>query len=185
MNTKKTGNAILYFINKAKGVLGPYELSKLLYFLDSRFFMFYGRTITELEYAKLPYGPAPNNYERKLAELEADDYIISSVLENKHYPTYFKSKEFDLSVFDEEEKEILIDITKEYINKSFAKLKEITHNEKPYNMKKYRIGDIFDFDDLLDTEEDFENSLNEVKNANPSDLIITKSGKELVKQLGL
>ncbi len=182
MNSKKTGNIIAYFITKL-GPLDIYRLGKLLFFLDKRFYMLYGRTITELEYAKLPYGPAPDNYGAKYEELEADKYIKLDYSNNLNYVIYNKNIEPNISTLDEDEMNTLEGIITEYGNKSFDELVVITHNEKPWNMSKYSMGSIFDFEDLMDTEEDFLEALNDSVNTPKSEMNIAYSEKELLEQL--
>ncbi len=137
--TQKTENILLYVLEKCAGKpnVGETVLNKILYFLDFDYYQEYKKKLLGLEYKKLPYGPVPNNLDRKLEEMEIEKKIM--IFKTEYYgflQTRFlplvKSKKGgfkDDIIFIDKKINILSDLTaKEISDKS--------HKDAPWLLSK-------------------------------------------------
>lgn len=138
LNEKKYQNAILYFTsNIGQGaVWGKKKLYKLFYFLDFDFFEKYEKPITGDIYHKLQMGPAPSYFDAIAEELKKKGSIdISSRTTGAGYNNtivYKALKLPDMSVFTQDEINMLKRIIKLYGDKTGLELETLTHKEAPY-----------------------------------------------------
>lgn len=133
LELSKLFNAILFFC-KEPGVMKT-KLNKLLFYADFRHFKEYTVSITGTRYARIPFGPAPDNYEFYFASLIGDGSIAVQEIEFPEYTgeQYVSAKKPDLSVFSESELKILASI-KEYFNEFTASaITKFSHEEVGYN----------------------------------------------------
>ena len=61
IHREKLVNAIIYFAKKTK-CPSLVKMFKLLFFLDFYHFKLTGRSVTNLDYFALPFGPVPTNF---------------------------------------------------------------------------------------------------------------------------
>ena len=105
-NIVKIFNMILFFSNSC---ILKTKLLKEMFYADFMYYKMVGASITGLEYAKLPFGPVPNDYS-KIIEIccreNLIDYDITYKLDLEYHEIRAK-KETDLSVFSEKELNIL------------------------------------------------------------------------------
>ncbi len=137
INRVKYQNAVLYLCRKLKGeVRGKKKLAKLLYFADFDFYEKYQKSITGDVYQALPMGPVPSMLEEITSKMEDGGQLrITQVTEREGYnPTevYSSIKDPDVSVFNDDEKEMLDRIVIKYGHLTGKQLEELSHSEAPY-----------------------------------------------------
>lgn len=111
------------------------KLMKLLFYADFGHFKKYSVSITGARYARLPYGPVPDQFERWLAALVLDNDSIRKEEEWKHdYPgeVYVGNTPADLSIFSPSELRVLAAVKEVFQNYSAKKISDISHNEQGY-----------------------------------------------------
>jgi len=75
---EKLANVMLFFLEKAQEVpctLGPLHINKLCWYADAEHFRRYGVSITGSRYARLPWGPALDDYRVIFRELQGRGII--------------------------------------------------------------------------------------------------------------
>ena len=130
-NKNKVINMILFFAKE--GILKT-KLLKEMFYSDFLFFKQTGSSITGLEYAKIIYGPVPNNKDLIINDCIINNYIEENVSYNNDYELHnmISLKECDESVFNEEELNVL-NIVKNYFSKFGSKeIADYSHEEKGY-----------------------------------------------------
>lgn len=128
----KLFNAILFFCRD--GILKTL-LNKHLFYADFKHCKEYTLSITGSRYARLPYGPMPNNWAHYLALLVEDCSLRVEEIpysEEMIGEKLFSEKQPDLSIFSDTELKVLISI-KEYFKDWRAKrISEFSHTERGY-----------------------------------------------------
>jgi putative zinc finger/helix-turn-helix YgiT family protein len=87
-NFLRLQNAILLFLEEAakeRKRIGPLHLNKLCWYADARHFAIAGTSITGTRYARLPLGPAPDDYNliyrelqnRRVVKYQPDDTLVA------------------------------------------------------------------------------------------------------------
>jgi len=137
LHRKKYQNAILYLCQKLKGeVRGKKKLAKLLYFADFDLYEKSQKSITGDVYRALPMGPVPSALEEITTEMAKKRILeIEQIKEREGYnPTeiYKCIAKPDLSVFNNEEKQMLDRIIIKYGHLNGKQLEELSHAEAPY-----------------------------------------------------
>ena len=114
------------------------KLLKELFYIDFKCYKTYGYSMTGLEYAKIPYGPVPDNFELILHELEKLEVIdYKKIIHENYEEDILKSKiTDDFSMLTEEELEILNFVKDYFINFSVSKIVEFSHKENAYQNTK-------------------------------------------------
>lgn len=114
-------------INKTK-------LLKELFYIDFLSFKLHSCSMTGLEYAKLPYGPIMDDFEKIFETLTLNNIIDYTVKYNDNYEEHIiKSKiEPDLSIFRKEEIEIINKIKDYFKDYSVSEIVEYSHKEKAF-----------------------------------------------------
>jgi uncharacterized phage-associated protein len=132
-NREKLLNAVLFFAGKTK-CPSLVKMFKLLFFLDFCHFKLTGRSVTNLDYYALPFGPVPNAFydEVKKGEVPHDmkDYFTLIPLEtHRGTPAYqFKAKKKpDLAVFSPRQRKILDDLAFTFRDITPGQMSEISH----------------------------------------------------------
>ena len=130
-NLKKVINVILYFAKE--GVLKT-KLMKEMYYADFINYRNTGASITGLQYAKIKYGPVPDNKDKILAKCTNDDYIEEKIeYENEYEKHIIKSiAKFDKSIFDNYELETLKKVKEYFSNFKSKQIADFSHEEKGY-----------------------------------------------------
>jgi transcriptional regulator with XRE-family HTH domain len=111
------------------------KLMKLLFYADFGHFKKYSVSITGARYARLPYGPVPDQFERWLAALVLDDEGIRKEEDwNYDYPgeVFISNTSPALSIFSPSELRVLATVKEVFQNFSAKQISDISHNEKGY-----------------------------------------------------
>ena len=92
------------------------------------------KSITGLEYVKLPLGPVPDQYEVILNNCALEkfiDYKIDFINDNECYKISSKKK-FDPSIFDKEELEVLKKVKEKFTTFGSRDIVDFSHKEKAF-----------------------------------------------------
>jgi uncharacterized phage-associated protein len=137
LHKEKYEQVILFLCSKLGGeVRGKKKLAKLLYFTDFDFFEKTEKSITGDTYKAFPMGPLPASLEKITVEMVNNKVMsIETIAERDGYiPTeiYRSLSNPDMSVFDEQEKEMLERIVLKYGHLTGKQLEDLSHAEAPY-----------------------------------------------------
>lgn len=105
----------------------PLFTNKAIFYVDFLHFKKFGVGITGSRYAKLEYGPCPNNYKMLFAKMIEDGYIKES---SGHDLKIIKDPDWGL--FDDDEKETIKEIIKQTKKDQGKKLYDLSHSEAAY-----------------------------------------------------
>ena len=130
-------NAVLLFCS---GGMIKTKLNKLLFYADFKHFKDYTVSITGTRYARIPFGPAPDNYDLYYPVLIRQHSIA---LEEIHYPGFHATDDVsgekftslrsaDLNVFLESEVETLLCVKRFFKDHSAGQISEYSHEEEGY-----------------------------------------------------
>ncbi len=111
------------------------KLMKLLFYADFSHFKNYSVSITGARYARLPYGPVPDQFERWLVTLIMDSEGIQKEEDwKKEYPgeVFISHVSLDASIFSTSELKVLSAIKEKFINYSAKEISDISHKERGY-----------------------------------------------------
>lgn len=127
----KIYNMILFFADK--GILKT-KLLKEMFYADFINYKNTCKSITGLEYAKLPFGPVPNNFESLLNKCVTDNIIDYNVTYNNEYESHnIKSKkEFNKKIFTKDELDTMNKIKEKFKKFSSKDIVEYSHQEKAF-----------------------------------------------------
>lgn len=138
---KKMLHAILFFATKVKKP-SRLKIFKLLYFFDFEHYKETGRSVTNLEYSALDYGPVPLELYRELSDNNMfEDFVNHFVLlsyesemnEKKGFIVKPKMKP-DMSVFSPREKRILNNLAEVYLESDAKLMTDASHElNKPWD----------------------------------------------------
>jgi len=128
-------NTILYL---CQGGEIKTKLNKLLFYADFLHFKDYTVSITGAQYACIPFGPAPNNYDLYFPILVRQGAVDIEEIEYPEYSgdKYIAVKEPDLSIFSEGELRILATVKERFKDLSASKISAYSHREKGYKDTK-------------------------------------------------
>ena len=137
-NFEKYEEMILAYLREASskdGCIVKTKLAKLLYLADFAYFYEEMKSMSGMQYRRLPHGPVPNSYFRALDELEeagkisidhnGDCFLVS---ENE------SSKEQNLEKISKEEMALIKKIAKKWKDKNTREIVNFTHNQLPYKL---------------------------------------------------
>lgn len=135
----KFRNAVLYFCAGA----GEFKtkLNKLLFYSDFQHFKEYTNSITGAQYAHVPFGPAPHNFNLYYAVLIHRGVIGVEEVEYKDSKSgkygftgekYIASEKPDLNVFSASELRILALIKEHFKDFSASEISKLSHKERGY-----------------------------------------------------
>lgn len=110
------------------------KLLKELFYTDFKCYKMYGYSMTGLEYARIPYGPVPDNYEIILQELEKNEIIdYTKIIHENYDEDILKSKVGnDFGILTKEEIDILKSVKNYFLNFNVSSIVEFSHNESAY-----------------------------------------------------
>jgi putative zinc finger/helix-turn-helix YgiT family protein len=111
------------------------KLMKLLFYADFGHFKKYSVSITGARYARLPYGPVPDQFERWLAALILDDNGVRKEEEwIQDFPgeVYVGNTSPDLSIFTPSELRVLATVKEVFQDFTAKKISDISHTERGY-----------------------------------------------------
>ena len=125
-------NAILFFCRD--GILKTL-LNKHLFYADFKHCKEYTLSITGSRYARLPYGPVPNNWAHYLALLIEDCSLWVEEIpysEEMIGEKLFSERQPDLSIFSDTELKALISIKEHFKGWRAKTISEFSHTERGY-----------------------------------------------------
>lgn len=137
LNKEKFKNALLYFAKYGGNNVGKKKLAKLLYFVDFTLYELREKSLTEINYVKMYYGlmPEPKTFYSELEELKTKGIIdIQSPTWADRLGKIIPKKDPKMEIFDEQEKEWLQKIAKQYRDKNAVDLERVMKSEPPYQM---------------------------------------------------
>jgi putative zinc finger/helix-turn-helix YgiT family protein len=134
LDLEKIYNAILFFCKE--GVLKT-KLNKLLFYADFKHYKEYALSITGARYARIPFGPAPDNYEIYYGALSS--YKAIEFIEEVYPPKYGgepvvgeiikAAKKPDLSLFTASELRIMASVKEDFKEYNAREITEFSHKE--------------------------------------------------------
>jgi len=137
LDLEKLYNAILFFCKE--GVLKT-KLNKLLFYADFKHYKEYALSITGARYARIPFGPAPDNYEIYYGALSSQKAI--EFIEEVYPPKYGgeavvgeiikAAKKPDLSLFAASELRIMASVQEDFKEYNAREIREFSHKEAGY-----------------------------------------------------
>jgi len=128
----KLNNAILFFCQK--GVFKT-KLNKLLFYADFKHFKEYTTSITGAQYARVPFGPAPDGYEFLYAALNSQQAIepIEEMFPNGTSGEIIAAiRNVDLSVFSHKELRIMAEVQEHFESFTAKQISDLSHQEPAY-----------------------------------------------------
>ena len=144
---EKLKNMILYLVKRLDGVL-KVKLNKLLWYCDFLHFKQTSVSITGTQYVRLPYGPAPNNYERIIGimqpELLDKDEIDFDTEKDIVGERFTALVEPDKRLFSGKEIQVMDFIADTFRTDTSTGIKDKSHREAAY--KKCKDGDIISYE---------------------------------------
>lgn len=131
INKSKIINLILML---AKNGILKTKLLKEMFYADFLNYKNIGKSITGLEYAKLPYGPAPDDFEKIIVECKNENLISYDIAYINEYESHNIKclVQIDYSIFSKDELctiDKVINFFKNYKSKEIA---DFSHEEKAY-----------------------------------------------------
>ena len=111
------------------------KLMKYLFYADFAHFKKYAVSITGARYARLPYGPVPDQFEKWLSALTSEDELVTKEEEwNNDFPgeVYVCHAPPSLSIFSPSELSVLAAVKQVFQPYNAKKISEISHNEYGY-----------------------------------------------------
>ena len=134
-NVEKIYNMILFL---ADSCILKTKLLKEMFYADFMFYKNMAASITGLEYAKLPYGPVPNDFEKILEECSKKELINYNIIYKSdfEYHKISSNKEADLTVFSEDELKVLNKVKEFFADFNSKKIEDFSHKEKAYTETK-------------------------------------------------
>lgn len=149
LSKEKIYNIILYF---ADHTVLKTKLLKEMFYTDFLYYRNNCKSITGLEYAKLQFGPVPDQFESILNECVKENIIEYKIdYENQYESHNIKSnKKYDDSIFDNDELEILKLVKEKFKNFGSKDIVEFSHKEKAFTSTK--LFDKISYDYAFDIE---------------------------------
>lgn len=146
LNLDKLFNAVMFFCDSVEGIFKT-KLNKLLFFSDFLHYKIHGCSITGSRYAKLQFGPVPDNYDFYFAALIKEGKLSVNEI---NYPDiigekYVSKNEADRNVFTDDELETLLAVKKKFSSLSAKQISEFSHDEPAYKETR-NIGGMISYD---------------------------------------
>ncbi|MEM8923897.1 MAG: Panacea domain-containing protein [Actinomycetota bacterium] len=116
---------------------GAVKLNKLLYFAETEHYRRTGRTITGVEFQKLPHGPAPRAMLDVRSRLAAAGRarLQSSVTDGGHrLDALVPLAEPDLSLFDESERHTIATVADQLRTMTATEVSELSHRQAGWQL---------------------------------------------------
>jgi uncharacterized phage-associated protein len=139
LDREKFTSAVLYLLAGCRDrSAGLTKLVKLLYYADFTHYRQHLRPITGVDYAALPNGPVPHDYEallgdlKKAGALDEKEVPIRRQTPMKPMRQYVARQEADIDVFDEAEIETLDLVLERHGHKTGKQLITESHAEGPW-----------------------------------------------------
>lgn len=125
------------------------KLFKLLWFVEAAYYELFGKKLTNIEFAHLPHGPVPDNYDSLMMFLQNNKLLIEKREEEEFSGNHYEVTQIFLldetaeKYLEESEKEIVERVISEYGRLTSKRLSEISHEDERY--KNTFNGDIMRF----------------------------------------
>lgn len=150
INTQKTKNMILFFVNKIEKITSI-KLQKAMLFADRLHWMLYKKSISGLEYVKDEYGPVMEKAGWCiLSDMDKTDLHLAYEYNGDYTRTIRTTNvQPDMAVFLDIEVESLNKAQDIVSNKTTKQLSEMTHDEA---WKKARFGEILSYESCIHDE---------------------------------
>ena len=138
-NKEKLKNAVLYIAKYGGSDVGKKKLAKILYFIDFTLYELRKKSITEIDYVKMDFGPMPDP---KVFYFALDQLKKNKIIEIKE-PNLYKLERIipkndpNMEIFDEKEKEIIQQMVEKYRLENAGGLERLAQSEAPYKMTQY------------------------------------------------
>ena len=142
---------VLFFANKNPELLKT-KMMKLLNYSDMIFYKENGISISGLQYAHLPYGPVPVQFDILLGTMEADHVAHIEITYDNEYEKHqiVPDKAMPKDVLSKEELAVLNRINKKFKNFDSVEISNYSHKEKGY--EETRTGEIISYAYAKDIE---------------------------------
>lgn len=136
LSKEKIYNIILYFSEQA--VLKT-KLLKEMFYTDFLYYKNNCKSITGLEYAKLQFGPVPDQFESILNECSKENLIEYRIEYDNQYESHNISAKtkFDPSIFDKDELEILKQVKEKFKKFGSKDIVDFSHKEKAFTSTEF------------------------------------------------
>lgn len=148
---EKIYNIILFLADKT---ILKTKLLKEMFYVDFLCYKNTCKSMTGLEYSKLPFGPVPDQFESILTQSANDKIISYDVVYNNDYECHNISgkKTFDNTLFTNEELEILTKVKIKFSKLGSKDIVDYSHQEKAFTETKFykKISYDYAFDINLD-----------------------------------
>lgn len=158
---EKLLNAVLYFAKKTK-YPSLVKMFKLLFFFDFSYFKQTGKSVTDLDYRALPYGPVPCDFYDEVKNGNVPDdmkdaFALLPLETERGTPAFqFKAKRApDMSVFSPRERHLLEDLADTFRDATPTTMSEISHlKNQPWDktIKEKGANQIIDYLLALDAD---------------------------------
>jgi uncharacterized phage-associated protein len=134
INYEKAIEAIIWLANEKPGI-DIYHIAKVLFYAEKSHVNKYARPIIGDNYICMDYGPVPSgvrdliNKNSWLSPDHLEEISRSLIVEDRPYPSIRANRKPMMDHFSRTDIECLRESLNEYGDKTFAELKELTHNE--------------------------------------------------------
>lgn len=130
-NKEKVYNMIIFL---ADNTILKTKLLKEMFYADFLFYKENCKSITGLEYCKLPFGPVPDGFETILLNEYQEGMIDYKpvITSSKEYYEIAAKKKFNKDLFTKEELDVLSKIKKYFKDYNVKKIVDYSHKEKAY-----------------------------------------------------
>jgi uncharacterized phage-associated protein len=154
MNIKKFVTILNYLSQKAPP-LTKMKASKLLYFIDKKHFIDYGRFVTEDRYVKMQWGPVPSRIlniincpEEYILDKDNKKYFDANLAISKDAKRIIKSKcPPDLDELSKSEITVMEQVIKKYGKCTITRLVDLGHRE--FAWKNAADADFISVEDMI------------------------------------
>ena len=134
----KLKNILLFFIEKGKGVFFT-KMNKLLFYSDFLSYRLIGRGMTGLAYKAIDFGPVPVRWDRIYSFYDDISQEIVQFPNGKAGTRLISDLPADLSVFTENELQMLNYVYERFKNENSSQISVISHQEEAW--KRFVNGD--------------------------------------------
>lgn len=143
----KLKNVLLFFIEKCNGVFCT-KMNKLLFYVDFYSYRQYGVAITGLAYKAIQFGPVPLRWDRVYSLIDDVNQEIVYFDNGNYGQRLVSNMSCDLSVFSENEKDVLNAVLLRFKNVSAKEIADVSHDENAW--KNYHFSDeLIKFDEAF------------------------------------
>jgi len=143
---QKLKEVTYYILSKCcdKKTFGKTVLFKLMYFSDFNFYKLHHKSITGGSYKKLPFGPAPCDFDSVMNNL-SDEGKIEVIIDDVDGAYTFKVKEnLKIETLDKEELDMVDKVISKIGHHTAKEISELSHKDTPWQVTGEK--EIIDYD---------------------------------------